>query len=66
MPAASLCALIQAVFWGVGAGLLRTGTPYRGTHCTAHGAAHYPPVFQPFAGLCKKVIAIEAIAWIQC
>jgi len=57
--------LTLALFWGVGAGLLRTGTPYRGTNCTTHGHAHYPPVFQPYAGLCKKVVTIEAVAWTQ-
>jgi hypothetical protein len=55
-----------AVFWGTGAGLLRTGTPYRGTSCIPRAAEHYPPVFQPFAGLCKKVVTIEAIAWTEC
>ncbi|KAK2460938.1 hypothetical protein APHAL10511_007408 [Amanita phalloides] len=57
--------LILAVFWGVGAGLLRTGTPYRGTNCTTHAHAKYPPAFQPFAGLCKKVVTIQAIAWTE-
>ncbi|KAF8661993.1 hypothetical protein AX14_007132, partial [Amanita brunnescens Koide BX004] len=65
VAAVPFISLILAIFWGVGAGLLRTGTPYRGTRCTTHGHAHYPPAFQPFGGLCKKVISIEAIAWTE-
>ncbi|KAM6504301.1 hypothetical protein JOM56_001244 [Amanita muscaria] len=59
VPAASF---ILAVFWGTGAGLLRTGTPYRGD-CASRLANTYPTVWQPYADLCTRVIVIEALAW---
>ncbi|KAF8623680.1 hypothetical protein AX17_007378 [Amanita inopinata Kibby_2008] len=58
----SFISLILAVFWGTGAGLLRTTTPYRGTHCDRPPSA-YAPNWAPFANECSRIITIEAIGW---
>ncbi|KAF8633094.1 hypothetical protein AX15_001511 [Amanita polypyramis BW_CC] len=59
-----ILSIILAVFWGVGAGLLRSGTPFRGTSC-GRPVSSYPAAFQPYANLCSRIVTIEALAWTE-
>ncbi|PPQ87894.1 hypothetical protein CVT25_001236 [Psilocybe cyanescens] len=54
--------LILAVFFGVGGGVIRTATPFRGTHCQ-RPPEDYPEKWQRFSHECSRIVSIEAIAW---
>ncbi|KAH9479940.1 hypothetical protein JR316_0008537 [Psilocybe cubensis] len=54
--------LVLAVFFGTGAGVIRTATPFRGTSC-GRPADAYPEKWQRFAHECSRIVSIEAVAW---
>ncbi|KDR66737.1 hypothetical protein GALMADRAFT_106133 [Galerina marginata CBS 339.88] len=55
-------ALILAIFFGVGGGVIRTATPYRGTSCN-RPVGDYPIAWQPYAHECSRVVTIQALSW---
>ncbi|EAU86525.2 hypothetical protein CC1G_10247 [Coprinopsis cinerea okayama7 len=59
----SFCALVAAVFFGTGAGVVQRSTPYKGTSCSSRPVSAYPPQWQPYAGECARVVALQGIAW---
>jgi len=54
--------LVLALFFGVGGGVIRGTTPFRGTDCH-RPVEDYPPRWQPYVHSCGRVVAIEAVSW---
>ncbi|TFK23875.1 hypothetical protein FA15DRAFT_641893 [Coprinopsis marcescibilis] len=58
-----ICALIAALFFATGAGVVFRTTPFRGHACHRTPASAYPAAWQPYAGECGRIVAIQGLAW---
>ncbi|KAF9045398.1 hypothetical protein BJ165DRAFT_159450 [Panaeolus papilionaceus] len=54
---------ILAVFFSTGAGVIQRTTPFKGTNCGHATERQWPAQWQPYAGECKNIVAIQALGW---
>ncbi|KIJ41959.1 hypothetical protein M422DRAFT_254982 [Sphaerobolus stellatus SS14] len=59
----SFFALVLATFFGTGAGIIRTSTPFRGHGCSTKSVESYDPKWRPYVQECSRIVAIEGVAW---
>ncbi|KAK4702329.1 hypothetical protein P7C70_g3896, partial [Phenoliferia sp. Uapishka_3] len=53
---------IAAVFWGTGAGVAFSVTPFKSSTCGLP-ASHFNAKWAPFVSQCSRIVAIEGLAW---
>ncbi|KAF8958678.1 hypothetical protein BDZ97DRAFT_1840841 [Flammula alnicola] len=60
---ATFVALILAVFFGTGAGIIQKTTPFTGHGCHKLSQNDYPEKWRPFFQQCSRIVAIQGVAW---